>query len=149
LQNHAALNAAHNSLERESEQASVCLENTREEILNRISKWSENRADYPICWLQGPAGSGKSTIAHTIAQQCAHNGKLAFSFFFSRGKPSRSDTTKFFATFAYQLAQSFPVVQASMRQVLLRNPSIVSQRLHNQMKDLIIYPLLAIQGRIR
>src|SRR5436190_9873198 len=107
LKDHTAFNAAYNSMEREEEHASTCQEGTRKAILGKISAWVDGRDgnDSPICWLQGPAGSGKSTVAHTIAKQCADHGKLAFSFFFSRGKKDRSDTTKFFPTFAYQLAK--------------------------------------------
>jgi len=36
---------------------------------------------------------------------------LTFSFFFTRIHRERSDTTKFFLTFAYQLATAFPSVK--------------------------------------
>jgi len=88
------------------------------------------------------AGSGKSTVAHTIAAQCDHDQRLAFSFFFSRSKLDRSETTKFVPTFAYQLAKFFPAIQTSMQQALAHDPSILAQRLGDQIKKLIIYPIL-------
>jgi hypothetical protein len=91
LEKHVAFNAAYNSGEREAENASTCLEGTREDVIRKISAWVQGNTDFPICWLQRPAGSGKSTVAHTIAKQCADNQKLAFSFFFSGGKLDRSD----------------------------------------------------------
>ncbi|KZP14018.1 hypothetical protein FIBSPDRAFT_896965 [Athelia psychrophila] len=36
-------------------------------------------------WMEGFAGSGKSAIAHTISQKFKQKGRLASSFFFSRG----------------------------------------------------------------
>ncbi|KAF8227239.1 hypothetical protein L208DRAFT_1126284, partial [Tricholoma matsutake] len=61
-----------------------CLEDTCEEVLRKISAWCGGEINYPVCWLEGPAGSGKSTIAHTITKQCDDHNWLAFSFFFSR-----------------------------------------------------------------
>jgi Holliday junction resolvasome RuvABC ATP-dependent DNA helicase subunit len=85
LKQHMAVGAAYNSRDRELEHASACQEGTRENVLGEISAWSR-ATTYPVCWLEGPAGSGKSTIAHTIAKQCDGDHRLAFSFFFSRGK---------------------------------------------------------------
>jgi hypothetical protein len=148
LMPYTAFNAAYNSGERESEQASTCLENTRKDVINRISAWVEGNQNQPVCWLEGPAGSGKSTIAYTIAEQCANKQRLVFSFFFSRGKLDRSDTSKFFPTFAYQLASFVPATQASMQRALAADPSIPSQRLADQMKKLIVDPILTVTGSI-
>jgi hypothetical protein len=148
LKEHVALNASYNSRERELEHATVCEEGTRRGVLDNISAWSTAPNGHPICWLQGPAGTGKSTVAHTIAKQCDDVGMLAFSFFFSRAKQGRSVTTHFLSTFAYQLAKSFPAVQAPMRQALVADPSIPSQSLRDQMIKLIIYPVLNVGGPI-
>jgi len=148
LEKRVAFNAAYNSGEREAENASTCLEGTREDVIRKISGWVRGNTDLPICWLQGPAGSGKSTVAHTIAKQCDDNQKLAFSFFFSRGKLDRSDTAKFFPTFAHQLAQFFPAIQTSMQHALADDASIPFQRLDDQIKKLIIDPILTIKEPI-
>jgi hypothetical protein len=145
---YTAYNAAYNSGERESEHASTCLENTRKDVINRISAWVEGNHNLPVCWLEGPAGSGKSMIAHTITEQCANKQQLVCSLFFSRGKLDRSDTSKFFPTFAYQLASFIPVTQTSMQRALAADPSIPSQWLGDQMKKLIVDPILTITGSI-
>jgi len=41
-------------------------------------------------WVYGPAGSGKSVIAHTIADLCEYTQLLA-AFFFSKSDPSRNN----------------------------------------------------------
>ena len=129
-----------NSSEREYEQASACQDGTRTQILERISRWATaETGNQPICWLEGPAGSGKSTIAQTIAQQYSDQGRLAFSFFFSRGKLDRSDTRKFVPTCAYQLAQRLPAIEAPLREIL-KDRSILSQTLRSQIEKLIIEP---------
>jgi len=144
LKEHTAFNAAYNSSERESEHASTCQEGTREDIMSKISAWVKINNDRPICWLEGPAGSGKSTVAHTIAKQCTIEQQLAASFFFSRGKGDRSDTTKFFPTFAYQLASFLPAIQTSMQCTLATDSSIPFQCLEDQIKKLIVNPILTI-----
>jgi len=148
LMPYIAFNAAYNSGERESEHASTCLEDTRKDVINKISAWVESNQNRPVCWLEGPAGSGKSTIAHTIAERCANKQQLAFTFFFSRGKLDRGDTSKFFPTFAYQLASFVPATRASMQRALAADPFIPSQRLADQMKKLIVDPILTITGSI-
>ncbi|KAF8226403.1 hypothetical protein L208DRAFT_1093098, partial [Tricholoma matsutake] len=126
-----------------------CQEGTRKSVLRKISAWCGGNTGYPVCWLKGPAGSGKSTIAHTIAKQCDDDNRLVFSFFFSRGKPDRSDTTKFVPSFAYQLAKSIPEIQPSMRHALADNPSAPYLRLRNQIENLIVRPFLTIPGHIQ
>ena len=147
LEKHSALNAAYNSRERESQHASTCQEGTREAVVSKILAWVESD-DRPICWLEGPAGSGKSTVAHTIAERCDSQQRLAVSFFFSRGRQDRGDSAKFFATFAYQLASFLPVVQEPMLLTLAKKPFIPSSRLQDQIKLLIVDPLLSIREPI-
>jgi ABC-type multidrug transport system ATPase subunit len=45
-----------------------CTKETREEILKDIIAWADSADSPPIFWLTGEAGSGKTTIAYTIAQ---------------------------------------------------------------------------------
>jgi hypothetical protein len=150
LKERTAFNATYDSSERESEHASTCQEGTREGVISKISAWVKRKNDRPICWLEGPAGSGKSTVAHTIAEQCAaiEPRQLAVSFFFSRGKRDRSDTTKFFPTFAYQLASFLPSIQTPMQRALITDPSISFRRLRDQIQKLIVDPILSIKEPI-
>jgi len=48
---------------------SVCTHGTRKRLLNDIVAWAKGSSSEAIYWLFGPAGSGKSTIAHTIARR--------------------------------------------------------------------------------
>ena len=147
LEKHSALHAAYNSFERASEHASTCQEGTREAVVSKILAWV-GRGDRPICWLEGPAGSGKSTVAHTIAERCDQQQRLAVSFFFLRGRQDCGDGAKFFATFAYQLASFLPVVQEPMLLTLAKKPFIPSSRLQDQIKLLIVEPFLSIRESI-
>jgi hypothetical protein len=53
-----------------------CLTGTRQSILGDIMRWAQNTRDQPVFWLNGLAGTGKSTIAQTfseIGQQSRHS----------------------------------------------------------------------------
>ena len=63
-----------------------CLHGTRVEILREIDVWSKNADGASIFWLNGMAGTGKSTIARTAARAFENEGRLGASFFFSRGE---------------------------------------------------------------
>ena len=71
-------------------------------------KWEEDLKAF-IMWVYGPAGAGKSAIAHTIAEMCEETILLA-SFFFSRNDPSRNTVKPLIATIAYQIILNFPDV---------------------------------------
>ncbi|EIW85630.1 hypothetical protein CONPUDRAFT_31255, partial [Coniophora puteana RWD-64-598 SS2] len=64
---------------------SHCLPDTRVGILQTLRDIDRN-----LIWLAGESGSGKSTIAHTFAEELAQEGKLAGTFFFSRKHAKRS-----------------------------------------------------------
>ena len=40
-----------------------CMEGTREDVLHEIKSWFDNKEDKRVYWLNGLAGTGKSTIA--------------------------------------------------------------------------------------
>ena len=52
------------------------------------------------------AGTGKSTIARTVAKLFADRSQLGASFFFSRGRGDLGHAKKLFTTVAAQLASS-------------------------------------------
>ena len=66
-----------------------CLTNTRVVLQRQIKEWAKDGTGKPIFWLNGMAGTGKSTIARTIAQSFADEGQLGASFFFQErgGRP--------------------------------------------------------------
>src|SRR5947209_8791466 len=83
----------------------LCLKDTRIDVLNQISGWADGSDERCIFWLNGMAGTGKSTIARTIAREYYNQKRLGASFFFSRGTEDRSHAGKFPTTIAVQLAQ--------------------------------------------
>ncbi|KAI0043734.1 hypothetical protein FA95DRAFT_1597790 [Auriscalpium vulgare] len=64
-----------------------CLQNTRRRYLNEILDWSRNPNAPSFCWLDGSAGSGKTSIAHEIAALHHDENTISASFFFHRDDP--------------------------------------------------------------
>ncbi|KAJ7593648.1 hypothetical protein C8J56DRAFT_418699 [Mycena floridula] len=145
LKDLARHDTAYNSHERECEEASVCAPETRKEVLKQLDQWAQGHGE-PVCWLSGPAGAGKSTIAHTVAQQCDKNHCLAFSYFFSRRYTTRSNLSAFIPTFVYTLAKSTGItsIEHKVDEALETNAGLFHQRLEDQLTIIagIIIPIL-------
>ncbi|KAJ6594878.1 hypothetical protein B0H19DRAFT_975088, partial [Mycena capillaripes] len=85
----------------------VCMEDTRVDVINEIVTrlTSAPNANQRIIMLSGSAGSGKSTIAKTVASTLAEDKHmLAASFFFSRDYTERKEMRFLPSTIARQLA---------------------------------------------
>ncbi|KNG47044.1 vegetative incompatibility protein het-e-1 [Stemphylium lycopersici] len=127
-----------------------CLPDTRTELLNEITTWASNKDGKSIFWLSGMAGTGKSTIARTVAQSFASQGQLGASFFFKKGEGERGNASRFFTTLATDLAAHEPGMLPGIRKTLDENPTISHKALKDQFEKLILQPLLGIkQARSR
>jgi len=143
LEKKVAANALHNS-GGVSDQPK-CHPGTRVAILDHLIAWAAALTyTYPIIWLYGPAGAGKSAIQRTIAQILSDKGLLFASFFFFRTASGRNSAKKFIATLSYQLALSIPATRPYIEQAIEKNPLIFSLSLWDQAMALIISPLLAV-----
>ena len=83
-----------------------CLEGTRVEILQALQSWAEDPGAQQVYWLNGHAGSGKSTIAQSFAESLYLDRRLGASFFCSRESTTRSDLRMIFPTIAFQLSRA-------------------------------------------
>jgi Heterokaryon incompatibility protein (HET) len=94
--------AAYDSYENQRHRS--CLTNTRVDLLREITEWATGSSSQYIFWLRGRAGTGKSTIALTIAQSLDRSGTALASFFFKRGGGDLSRSRRMLSTIIYQLA---------------------------------------------
>ena len=136
----AILGASYDS--QEQQHISLCLSGTRAVILARILKWANASDESPICWLHGPGGAGKTTIATTLAKQFASEGRLAGTFFFSRESalPGRRTTQNLVTTIAYQLSITHPNVGRKIHRVIQADPTVFSKSLQKQMESFVLIP---------
>ncbi|CAI9635548.1 unnamed protein product [Alternaria burnsii] len=122
-----------------------CLPNTRTELLDEITTWANNENGKSIFWLSGMAGTGKSTIARTVAQSFASRGQLGASFFFKKGEGERGNASRFFTTIATDLVACEPGMLPGIRKALDENSMISHKALKDQFEKLILQPLLGIK----
>jgi hypothetical protein len=134
-----AAQAAFNSADKQHDP--LCLQDTRVDVLNQIRAWADVGDERCIFWLNGMAGTGKSTIARTIAQEYYDQKRLGASFFFSRGVEDRSHAGMFFTTIAVQLAQILSVLKQYICTAVDEHNDIAGRRQRDQWEHLILQPL--------
>jgi len=120
-----------------------CLRGTRKEVLWEIECWLAGKSGQHVFWLNGLAGTGKSTIAQTFAETAFADGKLGASFFCSRDFEDRSNLQAIFPTLAFQLAHQEPLFRKELIQVLKTCPDVGRESLYSQVEKLIVGPLKA------
>ena len=110
-------------------------------MLNEIEAWAKDFIQSPVFWLNGLAGTGKSTIAQTVSERIFADGQLGASFFCSRDFEDRSNLHFIFPTLAFQLAHKFPRFRSVLVPLLQLDPDVAHESLYRQMEKLIIEPL--------
>ena len=121
---------------------SGCLRGTRRAILDGIELWTWDFDRPSVYWLNGLAGTGKSTIAQTVAERVVSDGRLGASFFCSRDFEDRSNLQFIFPTLAIQLARRYTKFRSILVPLLQSDPAVVHESLYGQMNKLIVGPLM-------
>ena len=134
-----ASEAAFNSLNNQHEP--TCLPNTRAELLEDIAAWIDDSDEQGIFWLNGIAGTGKSTVARTVARTYYDRGDLGASFFFSKGGGDLSNANKLVTTLARQLATRVPSARRYICEAIMEQEDVMEHSIEDQWKKLIINPL--------
>ncbi|KAF8536777.1 WD40-repeat-containing domain protein [Trichophaea hybrida] len=126
------------------EHESLCLRDTRVDLLEQIKMWSKDSHGPYIFWLNGIAGTGKSTIARTVANTWYKENQLGASFFFSKGRGDLGHAGKLFTSIASQLANALPALKPFICKCIEENPDIFHRALGEQWKYLIFRPLSSL-----
>src|SRR5258707_4137649 len=114
-----------------------CTQDTRTEILDTISHWFDRETldaggalptrgnpQGRVFWLDGVAGTGKSTIAQTVANRFDEFDILGASFFCFRDKAECSNVNLIFPTIACQLSAFNPAFGKHLSEVLHENADL-------------------------
>ncbi|KAH0584862.1 hypothetical protein H2248_008140 [Termitomyces sp. 'cryptogamus'] len=121
----------------------LCTQNTRVAVLEKIRSWAQDSSfSCPqVFWLTGHAGSGKSTIAYTIAHDFGEGKSvlniLQASFFCSRQFENTRHQKYIIPTLVYQLAYHS---QSFAKSLLAADKMSVNKQLSKQMQGLLIGP---------
>ncbi|KIX03848.1 uncharacterized protein Z518_07401 [Rhinocladiella mackenziei CBS 650.93] len=129
----------------------TCHSATRVELLGQIQDWAQQPQGKSIFWLNGMAGTGKSTISLTVAKWLASQGHLGIdlgaSFFFKRGEGDRGSASRFFSTITRQLVLKIPGLHDLVAKAITADPFISNKALGEQFGKLIYQPLRNIVVR--
>ncbi|KAK5635427.1 hypothetical protein RRF57_011139 [Xylaria bambusicola] len=131
---------------RSEEHNARCYPKTRVDLLSQVESWATAPDGKAIFWLNGIAGTGKSTISRTISQHFQERGILGASFFFKRGEAERGHAGRLFTTIAAQLAAKLPYVAEQIQTAIDADPDICSKALSEQFKQLILDSLNNIRA---
>jgi NACHT domain len=135
----------------------TCAEGTRVEILRAIHRWfkgdahgtegtfsTASNSQAQIFWLDGVAGTGKSTIAQTIAEHYHGTKELGASFFCSRDDSDCSNITLIVPSIAYQIASGNPTFKRHLSEAMRKDPTVQSSLPSRQLEKLVIEPMHAV-----
>jgi hypothetical protein len=126
------------------EQDAGCLSGTRTEVRRRIQEWAVNPQQKCMFWVNGMAGTGKSTISRTIAEYFERNHQLGASFFFKRGEHDRGNAKKFFTTICRQLLHRVPALWPYVERAVRSVDCISGKLVSEQFRKLILEPLSSL-----
>ncbi|QRW13179.1 Vegetative incompatibility protein HET-E-1 [Ceratobasidium sp. AG-Ba] len=125
-----------------------CTHNTRQDILKELHSWAKDPNGVKIYWMNGMAGTGKTTIAYTLCAELDDQYKLGASFFCSRGIPGCQNVLNIVPTIAYRLARFSPPFRSALCHILSVDPDVVRYDVSAQFKRLVKEPLLQATATI-
>jgi NACHT domain len=92
------------------------------------------------------AGTGKSTIARTVARGLNQRGTLGASFFFKRGEGDHGNASRFFTTITAQLARKLPSLAQHVQEVIEADSDVGKSFIDVQFKKLVFQPLKKVDS---
>jgi hypothetical protein len=92
----------------------------------------------------GSAGTGKSTIARTVARHFAARQQLGAGFFFQRGGGDLASGRLFVTTIAVQLAEHVPSLKKHVAAAVRATHNVSARTLQDRWRRLVMEPLAKI-----
>ena len=94
-----------------------------------------------VYWLNGMAGTGKTTIAYSFSEMLEKKGSLGGTFFTSHLRVDTSDAQCIIPTISLQLAKYLPAFESLILDVVKNNPECSSWRIAKQFRNFMVTPL--------
>jgi RecA/RadA recombinase len=122
-----------NPVETNHDQERLCLDGTRQSILQRIMDWVPNAEEgnnaqrKNVYWVYGSPGIGKTSLAHSICARLQDRGQLAGAYFCQRDKENLSEPRNILPTLIYKLARAFPAFRGIAAEHLRKDPNLTPQ----------------------
>ncbi|CEL59095.1 Vegetative incompatibility protein HET-E-1 OS=Podospora anserina GN=HET-E1 PE=4 SV=1 [Rhizoctonia solani AG-1 IB] len=119
----------------------TCTEGTRTKVLEELNEWANDANGPGVYWMNGMAGTGKTTIACTFSGLLKRRGLLAASFFCTRTSADCRDVTRIIPTIACQMARYSASFQQHLCEAIRKEPSARSKTIAKQFELLLTGPL--------
>jgi hypothetical protein len=122
----------------------LCQEGTQIAILDQIRQWaSDGSTRQQIFWLNDASGTGKSTVAATMAHEWIMNRRLAGRFFFTNTSKTASSLLNLCVTLSEDIATHHRSLLSTIQKAT-KTSSQFSFSLEQQLQALIIEPLRSL-----
>jgi hypothetical protein len=118
----------------------ACTENTRTAILKAIEEWAFDPTKPIIYWMNGMAGTGKTTISYSVSLRLNRLNILGATFFCSRLVDDCTKVDRIFPTIAYNLARNYPPLSSTILEALKNDSDIAKRTINQQFIELILKP---------
>ena len=126
-----------------------CMAGTRVKILADLEAWASDDLSTKVYWLVGMAGTGKSTILHTLCEILDGKDMLGGSFFCSRGSENARNARLIVPTISYSLASTSPCIRSEVIKAIENDPKLAEPTYFNlvdQFNKLIHVPIQVSVG---
>ncbi|KAF9552604.1 hypothetical protein CPC08DRAFT_266865 [Agrocybe pediades] len=118
-----------------------CTASTREQILVDLRTWVLDPSGSKVFWMNGMAGTGKTTILYSFCEWLEGNELLAGNFFCSRASTACRDLNNIVRSIAYQLAHYSPTFRSELCKILEEKQNPHTLNVGDQFKWLVAMPL--------
>ena len=125
-----------------------CMTGTRVDILADLDIWASGDDGRNVYWMAGMAGTGKSSISHSLCEMLDRKNRLGASFFCSRASDKTNDAR--LIVIAYALARASPSIKFEIVKAIEDDPALAEptyRNLNEQFKKLIYDPICATAGK--
>jgi hypothetical protein len=127
---------------RRSDVGRRCLPGTRADFLDYIIEWVDNPNSKRGLVLFGQAGTGKSSIAHEVAQRFQVMNRLTSFFVFLRAERSKREDYLLFTTLVHDLSNRYPSFKTALGKAIRDNKYLrAAQDYHTLFESLLLQPL--------
>ncbi|KDN40482.1 hypothetical protein RSAG8_08102, partial [Rhizoctonia solani AG-8 WAC10335] len=144
-----AMSACYNSAQAIELKRGPCTAGTRTGVLSQMAGWLGASSPGSVYWMNGMAGTGKTTIAYSLCEELSGGGRLAASFFCSQLLPECRDINRqIVPSIAYQLARSSLPFRSVLSETLEKDPDVHTRLSDLQFDALIAQPLRKVKDTL-
>jgi hypothetical protein len=116
-------------------------------VLHEIESWAATSDGPCVFWLNGLAGTGKSTIAATVCERLDEKQLLGASFFISRQQADTRDAQGIVRSIAHELASRNRLISEALCATLRDSSVSVSRSLDKQIADFVTKPARVLDAQ--